>query len=259
MAAIGTLVGGIAHDFNNIFQIILSSSQLMLSEKSQDDPDYQLLEYIVNHVLGGADVINRLLMFGKEASIRMVTVDLNHQINELTALISRTLPRVVQFDVDLADGLTMIHADPNQIDQVVMNLAINASEAMPNGGQLKIATQTVSLDEEYCRSHHGVKPGNYVMLSVSDTGRGIDIETLDRMFEPFFSTKQRGSSRGTGLGLPVVKGIVELHGGHIMFESQLEEGSEFKVYFPTVAAPQLFEKKTGRSFKSGTGKDHPVG
>ncbi|MCX5873244.1 MAG: ATP-binding protein [Deltaproteobacteria bacterium] len=244
MESIGTLVGGIAHDFNNIFQIILSASQLMLSEKSKDDPDYHLLQYIVNNVRGGADVVNRLLMFGKEASIRPVSVDLNHQIRELTALISRTLPQVVQFDVDLADGSATIHADPNQIDQVIMNLAINASDAMPNGGRLRIATTSILLDDEYCRSHHGAKPGNYVMLSVSDTGRGMDKEILDRVFDPFFSTKPKGSTRGTGLGLSVVQGIVEQHGGHITCESQLEEGSEFKVYFPTVAAPQSSEKKT---------------
>jgi PAS domain S-box-containing protein len=251
MAAIATLIGGIAHDFNNIFQIILSASQLLLSEKSQDDSDYQLLEYIVNHVLGGADVVNRLLMFGKEASIRMVTVDLNHQINDLTTLISRTLPHVVQFDVDLADGLAMIHADPNQVDQVVMNLAINASEAMTNGGQLKIATKTVSLDDEYCGSHRGVKPGNYVMLSVSDTGIGMDKETLARIFDPFFSTKEKGSTRGTGLGLCVVQGILRQHDAHITCESEQGKGTEFKVYFPSIASQRKTKKKSGLSPESG--------
>ena len=157
---------------------------------------------------GGADLVKKLLAFGQQAPIFPVPLDLNHQVSQLTALISRTLPQVVQVDLDLADGPTTIHADHGQIDQLVMNLAINASEAMPNGGRLKIATKTVSLDDEYCRTHHGVKPGGYVMLSVSDTGRGMDKETLARIFDPFFSTKQRGSTRGTGLGLSVVKGIV---------------------------------------------------
>lgn len=232
MAAIGTLVGGIAHDFNNIFQIILSASQLMLAERSKDDPDYQLLEYIVNNVVGGADVVNRLLMFGKEATIRPVSVDLNHQIKGLTTLLSHTLPTPVEINMDLTDEPTRINADVNQIDQVIMNLAINASEAMPNGGRLNVSTKTVSLDDEHCSRHPGANPGNYVMLSVSDTGRGMDEETLARVFDPFFSSKPKSSTRGTGLGLSVVRGIVEQHGGHISYESEQGKGTEFKVYFP---------------------------
>jgi CheY-like chemotaxis protein len=161
-------------------------------------------------------------------------MDLNHQISQLSTLMSRTLPQVVQVDLDLAEGPSTIHADHGQIDQLVMNLAINAAEAMPNGGRLKIATKTASLDDEYCRGHHGLRPGIYVMLSVSDTGRGMDKETLARIFDPFFSTKQRGSTKGTGLGLSVVQGIAQQHGGHVTCESEPGKGTEFKIYFPAI-------------------------
>ncbi|MCX5873296.1 MAG: ATP-binding protein, partial [Deltaproteobacteria bacterium] len=154
----------------------------------------------------------------------------------------RTLPQVVRFDVDLLDGPTTIRADHNQIDQVVMNLAINASEAMPNGGRLRIATTTVSLDEEHCRTHHGAKPGNYVMLTVTDTGRGMDKEILAKAFEPFFSTKERGSTRGTGLGLSVVQGIVQQQNGHVTCESKPGKGTAVKVYFPAIEAPLMTAK-----------------
>jgi signal transduction histidine kinase len=157
---------------------------------------------------------------------------------------SRTLPQVVQVDLDLAEGPSTIHADHGQIDQLVMNLAINAAEAMPNGGRLKIATKTASLDDEYCKRHHGLKPGIYVMLSVSDTGRGMDKETLARIFDPFFSTKQRGSTKGTGLGLSVVQGIAQQHGGHVTCESEPGKGTEFRIYFPAIEEP-LADVKSG--------------
>jgi CheY-like chemotaxis protein len=156
----------------------------------------------------------------------------------------------VKIDVDLTQEPTTIFADPNQIDQVVMNLAINASEAMPNGGQVKLATTTVTLNDEYCRSHSGVKPGKDVMLSLSDTGRGMDKEMLAKIFEPFFSTKQRGSTRGTGLGLSVVQGIVEKQGGHVTCESEPGKGSEFRIYFPAIESGSTTQKETFSSTQS---------
>ncbi len=234
MEALGTLVGGIAHDFNNMLQVIIGYSQLLLQDKKKDDPGYKDLQTIIETGKGGAELVKKLLAFGQQAAIFPVNLDLNHQIRELMPLISRTLPQVEKIDVDLTDVPVTVHADPSQTDQVVMNLAINASEAMPNGGELKIATTSVSLDDEYCKSHTGVKPGEYVVLSVSDTGRGMNKETLARVFDPFFSTKQRGSTRGTGLGLSVVRGIVQQNGGHVICESEPGEGTEFKIYFPAI-------------------------
>ena len=237
MEALGTLVGGIAHDFNNMLQVILGYSDLLLSDKRKSEPGYDELRTIIETAKGGADLVTKLLAFGQQAPIFPVNMDLNHQISQLSTLMSRTLPQVVQVDLDLAEGPSTIHADHGQIDQLVMNLAINAAEAMPNGGRLKIATKTASLDDEYCRGHHGLRPGSYVMLSISDTGRGMDKETLARIFDPFFSTKQRGSTRGTGLGLSVVQGIAQQQGGHITCESEPGKGTEFKIYFPAIEEP----------------------
>ncbi|MGC8602062.1 MAG: PAS domain-containing sensor histidine kinase [Desulfomonilaceae bacterium] len=198
METLGTLVGGIAHDFNNMLQVILGYSQLLLGDKKEGDMGYKDLETIIQTSREGAEMVNKLLAFGQQAPIFPVDLDLNHQIRELIPLIFRTLPEIVKIDVDLTPGPAMIHADPSQIDQVIMNLAINASEAMPNGGRLNIVTTTVSLNKEYCGSYPEVKPGDYVMLLMSDTGRGMDKKTLARAFEPYFSTKQRGSIKGTG-------------------------------------------------------------
>ncbi|MFH0958142.1 MAG: PAS domain S-box protein [Pseudomonadota bacterium] len=251
MEALGTLVGGIAHDFNNMLQIILGYSDLLLSDKRTSEPGYDELRTIIETAKGGADLVTKLLAFGQQAPIFPVNMDLNHQISQLSTLMSRSLPQVVQIDLDLAEEPTTIHADHGQIDQLVMNLAINAAEAMPNGGRLKIATKTVSLDDEFFRGHHGLKPGSYVLLSISDTGRGMDKETLARIFDPFFSTKQRGSTRGTGLGLSVVKGIVQQHGGHVDCQSEPGKGTEFRIYFPSIEEPLADVRSGAPTVQSG--------
>jgi two-component system, cell cycle sensor histidine kinase and response regulator CckA len=251
LEALGTLVGGIAHDFNNMLQIILGYSDLLLSDKAKSEPGYDELRTIIATANGGADLVTKLLAFGQQAPIFPVNMDLNHQISQLTSLISRTLPQVVQIDLDLVDGPATIHADPNQIDQMLMNLAINASEAMPDGGMLRFRTAKKALDDEYCKAHNKLEPGNYVTLSVTDTGRGMNRETLSRIFEPFFSTKQRGSTRGTGLGLSVVQGIAHQHGGHVDCESEPGKGTEFKVYFPAIEEPLADVKSVVPTVQSG--------
>jgi two-component system cell cycle sensor histidine kinase/response regulator CckA len=250
LEALGTLVGGIAHDFNNMLQTILGYSELLLHNKKKGEPGYKELQTIIETGKSGADLVKNLLAFGQQGQVFPVPLDLNHQISQLATLISRTLPQVVQVDLKLTDGPTTICADRSQIDQVLMNLAINASESMPNGGRLKIVTKTVSLDEDYCRCHQEAKTGNYVMLSVSDTGRGMDKKMLSRIFDPFFSTKQRGATRGTGLGLSVVKGIVQQHHGHVTCESEPSKGTEFKVYFPAIESEPTAKKKPSLSVHS---------
>lgn len=236
MESLGTLVGGIAHDFNNMLQIILGYTQILLLDKKNDDPAYNYLQTIIQTVETGAELVNKLLAFGQQAPIFPISLDVNDMINDLVPVISRTLPQVIKIEVDLTNDPTTIYADPNQIAQVILNLAINASEAMPNGGRVKITTANVSLDNEYCMAHPGVKTGDYVKLSLADSGQGIGDETLDRIFEPFFSTKQKGATRGTGLGLSVVQGIVLQQGGHVTCESKLGTGTEFRIYFPSVAS-----------------------
>jgi PAS domain S-box-containing protein len=252
--ALGTLVGGIAHDFNNMLQIILGYSEILLMDKKKGDPGYKDLQTIIQTSKGGAELVKMLRAFGQQSQVIPAPLDLNHQIRQLSTLISRTLPEIVQVDLNLLDGPTTITADHNQIDQVIMNLAINASEAMSDGGELKIATTIVSLDDNYCKSHFGAKPGAYVMLSVTDNGRGMDEETLAKIFDPFFSTKERGSTRGTGLGLSVVQGIVQQNGGHVTCQSQPGKGTEFKVYFPAIEAPPAPAKTAASSVQSADTK-----
>jgi two-component system, cell cycle sensor histidine kinase and response regulator CckA len=250
MEALGTLVGGIAHDFNNMLQVVIGYTDFLLSGKKASEPDFEQLQAIMRASKGGAELVKMLLAFGQRGQVFPVPLDLNEQISRLATLVSRTLPPMIQINLELSDGPTTIRADRSQIDQVVMNLAINASDAMPNGGRLKMATRTVSLEDEYCRSHPGVKPGDYVMFSVTDTGRGMDAKTLTKVFDPFFSTKQRGATRGTGLGLSVVKGIVEQQGGHVTCQSELENGTEFKIYFPAIEATPSVAITTTQSFQS---------
>ena len=236
MESLGALVGGIAHDFNNMLQIILGYSQLLLHDKKVGDPGYTDLQTIIRTVKEGAELVEKLLAFGQQSQLLTVPLDLNRQIMEAYKLITRTLPQVVQIDMDLTEEPTTICADPNQIDQILMNLAINASDAMPNGGRLTLATKTLSSNEGPCLICNKPISENSVMLSVKDTGRGMDEETLSKIFDPFFSTKQRGAKRGTGLGLSVVQGLVQQKDGHICCQSEPGRGTEFRVYFPAIGA-----------------------
>ncbi|MCL5123030.1 MAG: PAS domain S-box protein [Deltaproteobacteria bacterium] len=234
--AIGTLVGGLAHDFNNMLQIILGYTQLLMMDKTEGHEDYADLASIARTVHDGAELVNKLLMFGQEAPVRPKSIDFNDQIAELVALASHSFPKIIDIEFDPSDEPVTISADPGQINQAVMNILVNSSEAMPEGGKLMIKTRKVELNHDYCRLRPRVKPGGYVMLSISDSGRGMDEQTLARAFEPFFSTQERGSKKGTGLGLSVAQGIVEQHGGHISCDSELNKGTEFKLYFPAAEA-----------------------
>jgi PAS domain S-box-containing protein len=234
MESLGTLVGGIAHDFNNMLQIIIGYSQFLMDYHKKGDPGHGDLQAIIETSQEAADLVTKLLAFGQQAQTIPTEFDLNDRIRELSTVISRTLPHIIRLDLDLTDRPTTILADKGEISQLFMNLAINASEAMPDGGDLKVTTSVVSLDEDYCKAHLEAKPGDYVMLSVKDAGRGMDEKTKCCIFDPFFSTKQRGATRGTGLGLSVVKGIAQQRGGHITCESEPGKGTEFKVYFPAI-------------------------
>ncbi|MGC8659408.1 MAG: PAS domain-containing hybrid sensor histidine kinase/response regulator, partial [Desulfomonilaceae bacterium] len=235
MEALGTLVGGIAHDFNNMLQIIIGYCEMILAEKKVDQPHfYRHLQTIIKTGKGGAELVQKLLAFGQQTQTVPVPLDLNHHISQLSALMSRTLPHVVKLTLDLTDKPTTILASHGMLDQVVMNLAINASEAMPKGGGLNISTTIVTLDGQNHKSRLEPRPGKYVRLTVKDSGQGMDEQTLLRIFDPFFSTKERGATGGTGLGLSVVSGIVQQLGGHITCRSKLGEGTEFKVLLPVI-------------------------
>lgn len=239
MEAIGTLTGGIAHDFNNMLTIILGYADLVLSDMDEQDSRSADLQRIIQTAKNGAELVQRLLTFSRKTDQESVPLNINSQIESTRKLLERTIPKMIGIELKLQDNLSDIKADATQIDQILMNLAINARDAMSDGGKLIIETRNVTLDEQYCSSHVGVRPGSYVMLSISDTGHGMDETTRARIFDPFFTTKVRDSTKGTGLGLAVVHGIIDQYGGHIVCESEPGKGSTFKIYFPSVdrAAP----------------------
>ncbi len=234
MEALGTLAGGIAHDFNNLLTIVMGFAELLLADKEQDNPEYADLEKIHLAAKDGAELVQRLLMFSRKTEPKPVPMNLNRLIMHLERLLSRTLPKMIDIQVDLLNDLPEINADTSQMEQVLINLAVNARDAMPHGGHLTVKTDVVTLDEAYCALHVGPKPGQYVVVTVSDTGHGMDRETLEHIFEPFFTTKELG--RGTGLGLAMVHGIVNQHNGHINCFSEVGRGTTFKVYLPAIPA-----------------------
>ncbi len=246
MKAIGTLTGGIAHDFNNMLTIVLGYSELLLADTEDNDPKREDLEKIVQTSRNGADLVQRLLTFSRQAEPQQRKMNLNDRIRQIHKLLSKTIPKMIEIDLVLADDLAAIHADPSQMEQIVMNLAVNASEAMPDKGKLTIQTKNVVLDDEFCRMRHGVKAGVYVLLRVSDTGRGIDKETMDRMFDPFFTTKGWDSRRGTGLGLPIVQGVVQQHVGYIECFTELGKGTTFDIYLPVIKETEEPAKASGK-------------
>jgi PAS domain S-box-containing protein len=241
METMGTLAAGIAHDFNNMLTVILGYSSMLLADKNEKDPGYKGLQKILKTSQDAADLVQRIRIFGRKAEMNLIPLDLNHQINQATKLLSRTLPKMIEMDIHLTKDPVVIKADSSQIAQMVMNLAVNAGEAMPQGGRLSILTENIVLDDDYCRLLMGVKRGPHVMLTVSDTGRGIDKSLMERIFDPFYSTKARDYRKGTGLGLSVVQGIVQQHGGHITVESEVGQGTTFRMYFPALEVEKVPE------------------
>ena len=230
MEAVGILAGGVAHDFNNLLQAVQGYAELLLLRKERSEFGCKELQAIRRAARRGADLTQQLLTFSRRVDSRLRLVDLNHVIVEVKRLLLRTVPKMIDIEPQLASDLKLINADSAQLEQVLVNLAVNAKDAMPDGGRLVIETATVILDEDYCRTHLGVLPGEYVQLSVSDSGHGMDRGTLEHIFAPFYTTKAVG--KGTGLGLAMVYGIVKSHEGYIMCYSEPDEGTTFKIYFP---------------------------
>jgi two-component system, cell cycle sensor histidine kinase and response regulator CckA len=242
MEAIGTLAGGIAHDFNNLLQTVLGYSEFMLQRKKEGEPDYADLQKIYQAGKRGADLVKNLLTFSRRVDTHYLSVDLNQEITAVRGLLSRTIPKTININLHLGGNVEYIKADPSQIGQVLMNLAVNARDAMPDGGTLTIETTEIQLDEKYCNTYPEAKPGSYVLLTISDTGQGMDNETLSHIFEPFFSTKEVG--KGTGLGLATVYGIVKQHQGRIICYSELGHGTTFKIYLPAIQTKKELETTT---------------
>ena len=253
MEAVGTLAGGISHDFNNVLQPILGYSELLLQRKKEGEPDYADIQKIYQAGLRGADMIKSLMTFSRKTETKFVPVDLNQEITLVQYLLSQTIPKNIKIDVHLSEVLESIQGDSSQIGQVLMNLGVNARDAMPDGGTLSIETANIQLGKENCITClEEIKPGSYVLLTVSDTGQGMDKETLSHIFEPFFTTKEEG--KGTGLGLATVYGIVKRHGGHISCYSEPGIGTSFKIYLPAIQTKKELETPTfEKAIPSGTG------
>ncbi|MDQ7784210.1 MAG: PAS domain S-box protein [Desulfomonilaceae bacterium] len=251
MEAIGTLAGGVAHDFNNILQVALGYSDFILSDEELPEPYRADLKKIHDSAKQGAELVHQLLTFSRTAEIKPRPLNLNHCISEFRKMLERTIPKMIDIQVSLDEHLPRINADKTQIDQVIMNLAVNARDAMPEGGKLIFETADIELDEEYTRTHLDAKPGRYVRLMVSDTGSGMDRDTLEHIFEPFYTTKAVGE--GTGLGLAMVHGIVKNHGGHVRCYSEPGAGTIFKIYFPAlISDEQRRETNEGRMPRGGS-------
>ena len=229
MEAVGTLAGGVAHDFNNVLQVALGYSDLILADEDLPQRYRTDLQKIHQSARQGADLVQRLLTFSRKTDIKPQPINLNFRVKDLGKMLERTIQKMIEIQLSLTDNLATINADPTQVDQILMNLAVNARDAMPEGGKLIIKTQNVIVDEESARTHLDAEPGRYVLLTVSDTGTGMDKETLEHIFEPFYTTKAAGE--GTGLGLAMVHGIVKQHGGHIRCYSEPGHGTAFSIYF----------------------------
>jgi len=249
MEAVGMLAGGVAHDFNNILQVALGYSELILGDEGLPKRYRADLRKIHESARRGADLVQRLLTFSRKTEIKTQPLNLNRRITELRKMLERTIPKMIDIRLSLGEDLATINADPTQIDQVLMNLAVNARDAMGDGGKLTIETANIILDEEYARSHLDAKPGNYVLLTITDTGSGMDKDTLEHIFEPFYTTK--GVGEGTGLGLATVHGIVKHHGGYIRCYSEPGEGTTFKIYFPALISEEEKEETTVREMPRG--------
>jgi PAS domain S-box-containing protein len=232
MEAVGRLAGGVAHDFNNLLTVIKGYSELMLNELTEKDPMRGEVEEIRRAAERAASLTRQLLAFSRRQVLEPKVLDLNVIINNMEKLLLRLLGEDVELQASLNPSLGMVKADPGQIEQVIMNLAVNARDAMPRGGKLTIETSNHVIDETYAREHAVVHAGQYAMMAVTDTGVGMDSETVSHIFEPFFTTKETG--KGTGLGLSTVYGIVKQSGGYIWVYSEPGRGTSFKVYLPIV-------------------------
>jgi two-component system, cell cycle sensor histidine kinase and response regulator CckA len=236
MEAIGQLAGGVAHDFNNLLTVIAGYTQLSMARIQEGDPLHNDLDQVLRAARRASALTRQLLAFSRKQAMQMKSLDLNSIVSELEKMLRRLIGEDVLLKTVLAPDLGKIEADSGQIEQAIMNLVVNARDAMPAGGKLTIETSNLDLTEEYARARIGVQAGPYVMLAVSDTGVGMDTNTQARIFEPFFTTKELG--KGTGLGLSTVYGIVKQCGGSIGVYSEAGHGTSFKLYFPRARQSQ---------------------
>ncbi len=232
MEAIGTLAGGVAHDFNNLLTGILGYANLLKLGSQPGEHVYKSADVIERAAERAAELAQQLLGFARKGKLEERPVDMRRVIGDVVAILGRTIHKGITLRQSYGDGTATVSGDPGQLQQVVMNLAVNAADAMSDGGELTFDVHLVELDDQYCSTHPEVEPGPYVQLSVTDTGTGIPDDVRERVFEPFFTTKEQG--RGTGMGLATTYGIVKNHSGSIQLYSEMGQGTTFKVYLPPI-------------------------
>lgn len=230
MEAVGQLTGGVAHDFNNLLTVVLGNAEALSDELEKQPRLHAMAEMTANAAVRGAELTNRLLAFSRKQTLEPRVLDVSQVIHGMDSLLRRTLPENIDIEIVRSGGLWKTHIDPGQLESALLNLALNARDAMPEGGALTIEMANAALDDDYVASELDVEAGQYVLIVVTDTGTGISPENVGRVFEPFFTTKEVG--RGTGLGLSMVYGFVKQSGGHVRVYSEIGEGTSFKLYFP---------------------------
>lgn len=256
METVGRLAGGVAHDFNNLITVIMGYCRMLTMDENLPADAAGLVMNIKTAAERGAALTRQLLTFSRTQDVQPVVMNINKRLANFESMLQRLIRENITFTVSYGLKVHSIKIDPAQLEQVMMNLTVNAVDAMPDGGLLKIETANVFLDEDYCREYNDLKPGEYVVISVNDTGCGIDNQTKEYIFDPFFTTKEMG--KGTGLGLSTVYGIVTQNGGHIWFDSHPGIGTTFKIFFPAVDESAADEMKkgecTGPAFEKKKGK-----
>jgi len=235
MEVVGQLAGGVAHDFNNVLAVIMGYSDLIMQDLDAEHPLQKYVEEIRLAAKRAAGLTQQLLIFSRKQTVQAVTLDLNEVVESMEQMLRRLVDENVEMTVVCGSQIGQVKADSGYVWQVLMNLVVNARDAMPNGGKLTVTTSAATLDEDYAQAHPGTTPGDYVMLSVADTGIGMSEEVKARMFEAFFTTKPAG--KGTGLGLVTCQTIVRQSGGLIDVSSELGKGTTFKIYFPRIDQP----------------------
>jgi two-component system cell cycle sensor histidine kinase/response regulator CckA len=249
MEAVGRLAGGIAHDFNNLLTAIIGYSDIISKDGDLKQSHRSYIEEIKKSAERAATLTQQLLAFSRKQILQPKVLNLNVLLKNTRNMLQRMIGEDISFEMHLTPDIGMIMADPGKIEQVVINLAVNARDAMPHGGDLRVETQDSTLDEEFCKLHKGSQPGKYVLLSVKDTGKGIDEESMKHVFEPFFTTKEIG--KGTGLGLATVYGIVRQSGGYIDIQSIPGTGTTVDIYLPRVDGEQTEKTQKQKSMVAG--------